>query len=139
MVNRILANEGVVDALGHVSLRHPEDAGRYLLSCSCSPALVTEDDTMEFDLDSNPLDQRSASCMRSARSMAACRDGHAPQTHLGHRRGHRRGGAARSGTSEKTSRRRRANEMAPGSIAQEGRPAKKQDPVALASQQHCSR
>ncbi len=56
--NRILGNEGVVDALGHVSLRHPEDAGRYLLSCSRSPALVTEDDIMEFDLDSNPIDQR---------------------------------------------------------------------------------
>jgi len=28
MANRILGNEGVVDALGHVSLRHPEDPGR---------------------------------------------------------------------------------------------------------------
>jgi ribulose-5-phosphate 4-epimerase/fuculose-1-phosphate aldolase len=56
--NRILGHEGVVDALGHVSLRHPEDAGRYLLSCSRSPALVSEDDIMEFDLDSQPLDQR---------------------------------------------------------------------------------
>jgi ribulose-5-phosphate 4-epimerase/fuculose-1-phosphate aldolase len=58
MANRILANEGVMDALGHVSRRHPEDAGRYLLSCSRSPALVSEDDIMEFDLDSQPLDQR---------------------------------------------------------------------------------
>ncbi len=27
--NRILANEGVVDAFGHVSLRHPGNPGRY--------------------------------------------------------------------------------------------------------------
>jgi HCOMODA/2-hydroxy-3-carboxy-muconic semialdehyde decarboxylase len=58
MANRILGNEGVLDALGHVSLRHPEEASCYLLSCSRSPALVSEDDIMEFDLDSNPLDQR---------------------------------------------------------------------------------
>jgi HCOMODA/2-hydroxy-3-carboxy-muconic semialdehyde decarboxylase len=55
--NRILDHEGVVDALGHVSIRHPENAGRYLLSRSLSPALVTEDDIMEFDLANNPIDQ----------------------------------------------------------------------------------
>jgi ribulose-5-phosphate 4-epimerase/fuculose-1-phosphate aldolase len=33
-------------------------AERYLLSSSRSPELVTEDDIMEFDLDSNPIDQR---------------------------------------------------------------------------------
>jgi ribulose-5-phosphate 4-epimerase/fuculose-1-phosphate aldolase len=69
--NRILGNEGVVDALGHVSLRHPEDAGRYLLSCSRSPALVTEDDIMEFDLDSNPIDQRGRT-MYLERSIHGC-------------------------------------------------------------------
>jgi HCOMODA/2-hydroxy-3-carboxy-muconic semialdehyde decarboxylase len=58
MANRILAHEGIVDALGHVSVRHPGDPGRYLLSCSRSPALVTEDDIMEFDLDSNPVGPR---------------------------------------------------------------------------------
>jgi hypothetical protein len=30
--NRILANEGVVDAFGHVSMRHPADLNRYLIS-----------------------------------------------------------------------------------------------------------
>lgn len=69
--NRILAHEGVVDALGHVSLRHPEDAGRYLLSCSRSPALVSEDDIMEFDLDSHPLDQRGRS-MYAERAIHGC-------------------------------------------------------------------
>ena len=49
--NRILAREGIVDALGHVSLRHPEHPDRYLLSCSRSPELVVEDDIMTFTLD----------------------------------------------------------------------------------------
>ena len=46
-----------MDALGHVSVRHPELPDRYLLSCSRSPELVAEDDILEFDLDSNPIDQ----------------------------------------------------------------------------------
>ena len=58
IANRILGNEQVVDAFGHVSVRHPERPDRYLLACSRSPILVTEDDIMEFDLDSNPIDQR---------------------------------------------------------------------------------
>ena len=51
IANRILANEDVVDAYGHVSVRHPQDPGRYLLSCSRSPALVERGDIMEFTLD----------------------------------------------------------------------------------------
>ena len=43
VANRILGNEGVVDAFGHISIRHPENAGRYFLACSRSPGLVTED------------------------------------------------------------------------------------------------
>ena len=42
VANRILANEGVVDAYGHVSMRHPNEPNRYLMSCSRSPELVTE-------------------------------------------------------------------------------------------------
>ncbi|HUK60344.1 MAG TPA: class II aldolase/adducin family protein [Stellaceae bacterium] len=57
IANRILAREGVVDALGHVSVRHPERPDRFLLSCSRSPELVTDDDILEFDLDCNPVDQ----------------------------------------------------------------------------------
>ena len=53
--NRILANEGVLDAFGHVSIRHPENPGRYLLSRSRSPELVEPGDVLEFDLDSNPI------------------------------------------------------------------------------------
>jgi len=50
IANRILANEGVVDAYGHVSVRHPLDPTRYLLSRSRSPELVERGDIVEFDL-----------------------------------------------------------------------------------------
>ena len=56
--NRILADQGVLDGYGHVSVRHPGNSGRYLLSRSLAPELVTAGDIMGFDLDSNPVDQR---------------------------------------------------------------------------------
>ena len=34
VANRILSNEGVVDAFGHISVRNPGNAGRYFLACS---------------------------------------------------------------------------------------------------------
>ena len=46
LANRMLANEGVLDAFGHVSMRHPTDPGRYLLSRSRSPALIEADDIL---------------------------------------------------------------------------------------------
>src|SRR2546422_11450325 len=42
IANRILANEDVVDAYGHVSHRHPDDPGRYLLARSVSPELTLD-------------------------------------------------------------------------------------------------
>jgi HCOMODA/2-hydroxy-3-carboxy-muconic semialdehyde decarboxylase len=56
--NRILADQGVLDAYGHVSVRHPGNPDRYVISRAMSPANVSADDIMEFDLDSNPVDQR---------------------------------------------------------------------------------
>ena len=56
--NRILANEGVVDAFGHVSVRDPRNAQRFWLSRSRSPALVELDDLMEFSLDGAVIDAR---------------------------------------------------------------------------------
>ena len=53
--NRILAHEDVLDAFGHVSVRHPDDPGRYLLSRSRGPELVQSDDILEFTLDSEPV------------------------------------------------------------------------------------
>src|SRR5262245_45202934 len=52
--NRILANEGVVDGYGHVSVRNPANANRYFLARAGAPALVTAADIVEYDLDSNP-------------------------------------------------------------------------------------
>src|SRR2546427_531437 len=54
IANRILANEDVVDAYGHVSHRHPDDPGRYLLARSVAPELVERGDIVEFTLDGTP-------------------------------------------------------------------------------------
>jgi len=59
--NRILANEGVVDAFGHVSVRDPRDSTRYVMSHSRGPALVELEDLLEFEADGskvNPEDGR---------------------------------------------------------------------------------
>ena len=54
--SRILAHYGVLDAWGHVSIRHPKDPERYLLSRARAPALVRAEDITEFDLESNQVD-----------------------------------------------------------------------------------
>jgi ribulose-5-phosphate 4-epimerase/fuculose-1-phosphate aldolase len=56
IANRILAFEGVVDAYGHISMRHPQNADRFLLSRSRSPALVERGDIMEFFHDGTAVD-----------------------------------------------------------------------------------
>jgi HCOMODA/2-hydroxy-3-carboxy-muconic semialdehyde decarboxylase len=58
IANRVLANENVVDAFGHLSMRHPTDPDRYVMACSRSPEIVTLDDLMEYTLDNDPVDQR---------------------------------------------------------------------------------
>jgi HCOMODA/2-hydroxy-3-carboxy-muconic semialdehyde decarboxylase len=55
LANRMVANEGVIDAFGHVSMRHPDRPGRYLLSRSRSPELIGPEDFIEYDLDSRPV------------------------------------------------------------------------------------
>lgn len=57
IANRILAHEGVVDAYGHVSIRHPDDKSRFFLSRSRSPELVSPEDLMEFGLDGEVVDK----------------------------------------------------------------------------------
>ena len=56
--NRILADQGVLDGYGHVSVRHDRDPHRFLLAWARAPELVVADDVMEHDLDGNPLDAR---------------------------------------------------------------------------------
>jgi len=55
IANRILANEGVVDAFGHISVRHPDDPNRYLISRHRAAELVEPGDILEFTLDSKPV------------------------------------------------------------------------------------
>jgi ribulose-5-phosphate 4-epimerase/fuculose-1-phosphate aldolase len=59
--NRMIANEGVLDAFGHVTMRHPTDPKRYLMSRSRGPELVQPEDIQEFTLDSEiikPIEAR---------------------------------------------------------------------------------
>jgi len=59
--NHILAYEGVVDAFGHVSVRHPLNPESFLLSRSCAPELVQSEDILEFHLDGTPVDLKGLS------------------------------------------------------------------------------
>ena len=54
--NRILAREGVVDAFGHVSIRHPALPDRFILSAARAPDCLEAEDLMEFTLEGAPLD-----------------------------------------------------------------------------------
>jgi ribulose-5-phosphate 4-epimerase/fuculose-1-phosphate aldolase len=51
---RILAQQGVVDGMGHVSMRHPSAPDRFLMSKAQAPALVLPGDIIEYDLDCAP-------------------------------------------------------------------------------------
>src|SRR5436305_4503871 len=55
IANRILAREDVVDAYGHVSVRHPDNPHRFLIARSLAPELVGPDDITELDLDGQPV------------------------------------------------------------------------------------
>ena len=55
VANRILARENVVDAYGHVSVRHPDDPHRFLLATSVAPEMVEEDHIVAFNLDCTPV------------------------------------------------------------------------------------
>jgi ribulose-5-phosphate 4-epimerase/fuculose-1-phosphate aldolase len=54
--NRMLANEGVLDAFGHVSCRNPNDPNRFFLSRSLAPELMSPEDILEYDLSSEPVE-----------------------------------------------------------------------------------
>src|SRR5438046_9273280 len=62
--NRILAHEQILDAFGHVSVRHPGNADHFLLARSLAPALVEPADIFEYDLDANPIDPRAGASYR---------------------------------------------------------------------------
>jgi ribulose-5-phosphate 4-epimerase/fuculose-1-phosphate aldolase len=54
--NRILADLQVVDAFGHVSVRHPTRPDHFLMGRNLAPALVTPADIVEYDLEGKAID-----------------------------------------------------------------------------------
>jgi ribulose-5-phosphate 4-epimerase/fuculose-1-phosphate aldolase len=55
LANKILFGLNVVDAFGHISVRHPKDPTKYLMARHLPPGIVTAKDIVLFDLDSTPL------------------------------------------------------------------------------------
>ena len=55
VANHILFDQGVVDAFGHVSVRHDKRPDRFLLARNMAPGSVTAADIIEYDLDGNPV------------------------------------------------------------------------------------
>lgn len=49
--NQILFDQGVVDAFGHISVRHDKRPDRFLLARNMAPSRVMEEDIVEFTLD----------------------------------------------------------------------------------------
>jgi ribulose-5-phosphate 4-epimerase/fuculose-1-phosphate aldolase len=54
--NHILYDHGVLDAFGHVSVRHDKRSDRFLLARNMAPGSVTADDILEFHLNGAPVD-----------------------------------------------------------------------------------
>lgn len=55
LANHILYDQGVVDAAGHVSVRHDKRPDIFLLARSMAPGSVTAGDIHEFDLSGEPV------------------------------------------------------------------------------------
>lgn len=53
--NHILYDHGVVDAFGHISVRHTERSDRFFLARNKAPGSIEADDILEFDMDSEPV------------------------------------------------------------------------------------
>jgi HCOMODA/2-hydroxy-3-carboxy-muconic semialdehyde decarboxylase len=55
--SRILADQAVVDAFGHVTVRHPTNPQHFLMTRSLAPTLATPADIVELDLDGNDVNK----------------------------------------------------------------------------------
>jgi ribulose-5-phosphate 4-epimerase/fuculose-1-phosphate aldolase len=55
--NRILYDQGVVDGLGHASVRHDTAPGVFLLSCNRAPGLCRRQDIVSYDYDGNAVSE----------------------------------------------------------------------------------
>jgi hypothetical protein len=71
IANRILANEGVIDAFGHVSIRHPRHPDRYFLARSRSPELVASGRSTAPPTGRGPTSWRCATTTRDRSSRSA--------------------------------------------------------------------
>jgi HCOMODA/2-hydroxy-3-carboxy-muconic semialdehyde decarboxylase len=88
VANRILADNGVLDAFGHVSVRHDRNPDRFVISRSVAPALVTSTDLIEYDLDGRGVNVKGraeyserfihAEIYRARRDVNAVVHAHAP-------------------------------------------------------------
>src|ERR1700684_2596947 len=58
VANRILSHEDVVDAYGHISVRHPDNPKRFFMSRSRAPELVEANDLIEFDQMGEPVSDK---------------------------------------------------------------------------------
>ena len=58
--NHILANIGVLDAYGHVSVRDDRNPNHFLLARHMAAGLVTADDIIEYDFDSKAVNAAEA-------------------------------------------------------------------------------
>src|SRR5215218_1754175 len=59
VASRILANENVLDGLGHVSARSRQRPDHFFLSRDLAPGLATAADMVEYDLDGNPVNAKA--------------------------------------------------------------------------------
>jgi HCOMODA/2-hydroxy-3-carboxy-muconic semialdehyde decarboxylase len=71
LANHILYSRGVVDAYGHVAMRHPEDPAKFLLTWAVAPALAIAADVMTFDLTGAALDNPEGKELYSERFIHA--------------------------------------------------------------------
>ncbi len=55
VANRILYDQGIVDGLGHVSLRLQSDTSKFLLSCNRAPAMVVRSDIVCYDFNGDAV------------------------------------------------------------------------------------
>jgi len=60
--NQILFDQDLNDGYGHVSVRHDQHPGRFVMMRDLAPGTVQFDDVIEFDLDSCPIPGRAGSC-----------------------------------------------------------------------------
>jgi ribulose-5-phosphate 4-epimerase/fuculose-1-phosphate aldolase len=59
VANRILVDQGILDAFGHVSVRCLDSADRFLISRNLAPGSVTAQDVQRVGLDGQPEDDRA--------------------------------------------------------------------------------